>query len=305
MEPLEFLLCLAVVAWVIQGMAVRIGIVGTQPQVNTDRPPRRLMLDGALSLDRELAVVAIRSAHEAHPLDLVDGEGFDPLLLVPDQPERADAAAVREGDVLAVRRELPARLLVLDGAVVMLEAGIALLTGFVVHAILIEARDGEPGARGGGLPGLGVEPAGKGERFGKLGAQALQVVLAGAAHLHPEPERLVPDELDDAHGLLDGGLLRLCSIYLVFVDEHRSSRSLPVFIVSPCILFRYLKSGNAPDPSPEQGTLFIPGLKDRGFQAISGVKIIDTSSMARKDLREITTSPFLPFLKVIHSLDGA
>ena len=268
MEPLEFLLGLAVVAWVIEGVAFRIGIVGTQPQVDTDRPTRRLMLDGALGLDRELAVVAIGAAHQAHPLDLFDGEGFDPLLPVPDQPERADADPVREGDLLAVGRELPARLLVLDGAVVMLEAGIALLSGCVAFAMLIEALDGEPGARGGGLPGLGVEPAGKGELLRKLGAQALQVVLGGAAHLHPEPECLVPDELDDADGLLDGGLLCLCSVYLIFVDEHRSSRSLPVFIVSPGILFRYLKSGNTPDPSPEQGTPFIPSLKDRGFQAI-------------------------------------
>ena len=51
MEQLEFLLCLAVVAWVIEGMAVRIGIVGAQSQVDTDRPARRLMLDGALGLD--------------------------------------------------------------------------------------------------------------------------------------------------------------------------------------------------------------------------------------------------------------
>jgi hypothetical protein len=48
MKPLEFLLGLAVVAWVIEGMAVRIGIVGAQPQVDTDRQTRRLMLDGAL-----------------------------------------------------------------------------------------------------------------------------------------------------------------------------------------------------------------------------------------------------------------
>ena len=61
-------------------------------------------------------------------------------------------AAIREGDVLAVRFQLPARLLVLDGAVVMLETGIAFLAGFVVLAIVIEAFDGEPGARGRGLP---------------------------------------------------------------------------------------------------------------------------------------------------------
>ena len=119
---------------------------------------------------------------------------------------------------------------------------------------------------------MGIEPAGKWKFLRKLGTQGLQVVPARPARVHPEAQRLVPDELDDADGLLDGGLLCLCSVYLVFVDEHRSSRSLPVFIISTCILFRYLKSRNAPDPSPEQGTPFIPGLKDRGFQAISGVR---------------------------------
>jgi hypothetical protein len=42
----------------------------------------------------------------------------------------------------------------------MLEAGIALLAGPVVLAIVVEALDGEPGAVGTGLSGLGVEPAG-------------------------------------------------------------------------------------------------------------------------------------------------
>ena len=224
------------------------------------------MLYLAFGLDSKLTIVAISTMDNPDALNLLDGEGFDLLFLVPNR------ASVCEGDVLAVRFQLPARLFILHGAVVVLEAGIALLAGLVVFAVLVEALDGEPGARGGGLPCLGVELASEGELPGKVSAKALEVVLGGAAHLHPEPERLVPDELDDADGLLDGGLLCLCSVYLVFVDEHSSSHSLPVFIISTCILFRYLKSRNAPDPSPEQGTPFIPGLKDRGFQAISGVR---------------------------------
>jgi hypothetical protein len=101
---------------------------------------------------------------------LFHGKGFDLLLLVPDEPEGTDAAAIRF--------QLPARLPVLDGAVVMLETGIAFLAGFVVLAIVIEPFDGEPGARGRGLPGLGVEPAGKWKFLRKLGTQALQITMA-------------------------------------------------------------------------------------------------------------------------------
>ena len=101
----------------------------------------RLCADAA-----HLTVVAVRSAKQAHALDLLHWKGFDLLLVVPDEPEPTDATAIREGDVLAVRFQLPARLLVLDGAVVMLETGIAFLAGFVVLAIVIEAFDGEPGA---------------------------------------------------------------------------------------------------------------------------------------------------------------
>jgi hypothetical protein len=72
------------------------------------------MLDLTGSFNPELAVVAISAAHEAHPLDLLGGEGFDLLLLVPNEPEGADGASVREGEVLAVRFQFPARLFILD-----------------------------------------------------------------------------------------------------------------------------------------------------------------------------------------------
>jgi hypothetical protein len=66
------------------------------------------MLDLAGSRNRELTVVAIGAAHEAHSLDLLGGEGFKLLLLVPNKPEGADTAAIGEGEVLAVRGELAA-----------------------------------------------------------------------------------------------------------------------------------------------------------------------------------------------------
>ena len=86
------------------------------------------------------------------------------------------------------------------------------------------------------MPGLGIEPAGKWKFLRKLGTQGLQVVLARPARVHPEAERLVPDELDDADGLLDGGILRLCSVYLVLVDQHRSCAAFP-FSVSLLAFF--------------------------------------------------------------------
>ena len=181
------------------------------------------------------------------------GKGFDLLLLIPDEPEGADGAAIREGDVPAVRFQLPARLLVLNGAIVMLETGIAFLAGFVVLAIVIEPFDGEPGARGRGLPGLGIEPAGKWKDLRKLGTQALQVVLARPACVYPEAECFVPDELDDADGLLDGGILRLCSVYLILVDQHCLCVAFP-FSSSPFHSFLLPELWKYPDPCPTQGT---------------------------------------------------
>ena len=202
-------------------MALAVGEERVQTHIDPDLFASGNMLDAAVCLYSKLDVVAVRPPYNPHPLDLLDGERCNLLLLVADQPHGPDATAVREGEVLAVRLQLPARLLVLHAAVIMLEVGGALLAGPVVLAVIVEALDGEPGAVGTGLPGLGVEPAGKRVLFGKVGAQALQVVPAGAAHLHPEPQGLVPDKLDDAHGLLDGDLLRRCPVQFVLIAEHR------------------------------------------------------------------------------------
>ena len=95
-ESLELLLPRAIVARVGKRVPVRVGVVGQQAQVNADRRVGGNMLDLAGSLNRELAVVAIGAAHDAHPLDLLGGESFDLLLLVPNEPEGADGASVRE-----------------------------------------------------------------------------------------------------------------------------------------------------------------------------------------------------------------
>jgi hypothetical protein len=129
----------------------------------------------------------------------------------------------------------------------MLKTGIAFLAGFVVLAILIEARNRKPRATGGGLPRLGVESVGKGIILGKLGAQALQVVLTRSACIHPEPQSLVPDELDDADCLTGGGVLRWCPVQFVLINEHGSRASLLFFFARrTSVLFPCSTCGNTP-----------------------------------------------------------
>ena len=60
----------------------------------------------------------------------------------------------------------------------MLEAGRALLARSLLAAVGGEARDGGPGAGGGGLAGLGVEASGKIELMSQVGAEELQVIRA-------------------------------------------------------------------------------------------------------------------------------
>jgi hypothetical protein len=235
-QPLEPFLPFAIIAWVLTRLSGRVSIVGAQPQVDADRLARWFVDNLALRLDPELAVVAVRAAHDAYPFDLRERESFDPLPLVAYEPERADAAAVREGDVLAIRLQLPPGLLVLDGAVVVLELRVALLAALLLLAVLVEPRNGEPGARGGRLPCLGIEAAGERKLAGQLCAQTLQVIVARAARVHPQAQGLVADELHGADRLLDGGLLRRCPVQFVLVDQHRSRAAFP-FSSSPLLFF--------------------------------------------------------------------
>jgi hypothetical protein len=58
----------------------------------------------------------------------------------------------------------------------------------------------------------------------------VQVVLGDAALIHPLAQALVPDELDDANGLFDGGVLLLGAVTLVFVGQHPSCLSRVVLL---------------------------------------------------------------------------
>ncbi len=145
MKPFELLLPHAIVARVGKLDAVRVGVVGQKAQINADRRAVRLVDDLAGSLDSKLAIVAVRTAHDPHSLDLARGKGFDPLLLIANKPQPSDPAAIREGDMPPVRLQLPSGLLVLDAPIVMLELRVALRALLVVLAVLIEALDGQPG----------------------------------------------------------------------------------------------------------------------------------------------------------------
>ena len=119
-------------------------VVGFESNINPYLFIRRNMLDLTFSLNRELAVVAISTMHYPHSLDLFDGKGCNLLFGITHKPESSNATAIGEGDMLAIRLYLPARLFVLDRAVIMLKFGIAFLAWLVVLAVVIEAGNSEP-----------------------------------------------------------------------------------------------------------------------------------------------------------------
>jgi hypothetical protein len=102
----------------------------------------------------------------------------------------------------------------------VLKTRIALLSGLVVFAVVIEAGDSQPRPISRGLTGLRVETSGKREVTGKYRTVALQIVSADATILHPEVQALVANELSHAYRLIDGGVLCLIAMQFVFVDQQ-------------------------------------------------------------------------------------
>ncbi len=89
----------------------------------------------------------------------------------------------------------------------MLELRVAFLAWLVVLTVLVEPLNRKPGARGAGLPGLGVEAPGKRVVGGKSSTVALQIVLARSSRIHPQAQALVADKLDHPDGFIDGSVL--------------------------------------------------------------------------------------------------
>jgi hypothetical protein len=241
LQPLQPLLCLSQMARVRNGMPLRVREKGGETQVNADGNTRWLMHDLTLGPNPKLDVVPIGTTDNPHPLDLREREGFDVLRGIAHQSQSSDARAIHEREVLAVGFQSPAGRFVLYRAVVMLELGIAFLARLFVLTVLIEPLDSKPGARGRDWSCLGVEPLDERVVGSKNGAVALQIVLVRPRCVHPTAQALVPDELNNPYRLLYGGVLGFAPVEFVFVDQHAAY--LPVFIVSPPILFLYPKSG--------------------------------------------------------------
>jgi len=220
LQALESFFRLAVVTGVLDGVTLRVRIVGLQAHVDPDLFPARDVLYLASGLDPELAIVAIGTVDNPHSLDLPGGERFHLLLLVAHQPQAPNPTAIREPNVLAVGFQLPARLFVLHGTVIMLERGIALLAGLVVLAVVIEAFNGEPGTICRGLSGLGVELGSYGILTGKQSTIALEIILGDTVSVHPLAQALVPDELNHAQSFINGLILLFAPIKFVFLNEH-------------------------------------------------------------------------------------
>src|SRR6266849_5742619 len=103
MQPLELLLSFAVMARVLNGVALGVGIVGFQPYINSYLLSGRLMHDDTLCLDCELHIVAISPMYNAYPLDLLKRKCCNLLLGVAYQPQASNTTPVSEGDVLPIR----------------------------------------------------------------------------------------------------------------------------------------------------------------------------------------------------------
>ncbi len=178
METFEFRLACSVVTWVLNGLTVGVRVEDFQTPIDADHTSSLDMLDLALGLDTELAIISICATEETNPFDLLDGEGFDVLPGIADQAEFPNTTAIGEGDMTSIWVELPSGLLILDASIVVLKLGVAFLTGFVVAAILIEARDGKPGTVSRCLASLRIEAVGKRVLFSQNGTIALEVILA-------------------------------------------------------------------------------------------------------------------------------
>src|SRR6266851_3885564 len=213
-QSLEFLLSFAIMARVGYGVSFGVGQETLKTNINTNLFPGWNMLNLALGLDTEVAVVSICTADSAHPLDTLSGKGLDMLLLVANQTEATNAAAIGEGDMFAIIIQLPTSLLILDRAVVVLKLGIAFLSRLVLSAIGIEPINSKPCTISTGLTGLGIELGGKWECFCQDSATGLQVVFRD-----------------------------MIAIHFVFVDQHADCSRLSDMLQSYTIIELHVKRG--------------------------------------------------------------
>lgn len=206
LQPLQLLFGFAIVAWVLHSVSFRVGREGLEANIKADSFLCCNMLNVPISLYAKLNEVAVGTADNANPFDLLEREGFNRL--VPDEAQASNATTISEGDVFAVGFQLPARLLVLHAAIIVLELGIAFLSRLVCLAVLREPSNSEPGTISRGLTSLGVQVGGFGVLFSENGTIALQVILANATLIHPFAQTLIANELNNPYCLIYRSILR-------------------------------------------------------------------------------------------------
>src|SRR5262245_54720832 len=125
-------------------------------------------------------------------------------------------AAIGEGEApppcVQLPRRLPSRLLVLHRATIV-RATVTLLAAVCEVAL-------DPGAGGGGLVGMRVDPSGEGVFMCEAGTEGLQVMGSYTPPSHPQPHALVAHVLGGAIGFVNRHGLGAGEAQLILVDEH-------------------------------------------------------------------------------------
>src|SRR5260370_8944798 len=93
MQSLELLFRFAIVTRIVNPVPFGVGQEGCESDINANCCARWHMLHLALSLDAQLAIVAISTLDKANSLDLLEREGGDCLFLVPYETKPPDSAA--------------------------------------------------------------------------------------------------------------------------------------------------------------------------------------------------------------------
>ena len=240
LETFELLLSFTIVPGVMDRIALRIGDVGFEPDIDAQLLTGWNVFDFAFCINTELAIAAICASNNTNTLNHVGGKFLDTLIWIADQFEMANATAITECDVTAIVVKLPPCGFVLDAPVVVLKLGVAFLTRLFVTARLIEARNSKPCAISSRLPSHRIEATSKGVLLGKHFTVSLQVVFGGAWMVHPQPQAFVADELDNANSFINGGILLFAARELVFVDQHAACSFHEYrYIISHMSIYKY------------------------------------------------------------------
>jgi len=116
--------------------------------------------------------------------------------------------------------QFPARGLVLDGAAVFLEAGVALLAGYLLATVLVETHDCCTGPFRRRLAGHGIQFADKVVLVSQNTTELVQVSRCGARRVLPQPHAFVPDELRGPNRFVKSRELPLFALEFELQNHH-------------------------------------------------------------------------------------